>query len=424
MQHIDTTKYNIHLKIDANGIVEQSDIVGAIFGQTEGLLGSDLDIRDLQKTGRIGRIEVAITSKMGKSKGTITISSSLNKIETSVLAASLETIEKIGPCTATVEVTRVEDIRSTKRQQIIDRAKVILNEVFDDTIPKSQEIAEEIREAIVIHEIKYYGKRKIPCGPTMESSDDIIIVEGRADVLNLLRYGIKNTVSVGGTNVPNEVVQLTKKKNATAFTDGDRGGKLIIKELLQVADIDFIARAPRGKSVEDLIQKEIVRALQQKQPIEQVSEEYAIIETELQPTHIKHARLPKRKEISKLKSPLEKGIEDGKIQKLPPKPIVEFPKNIPQNQKLKIYSEKIIGTFGAKFLDSDNNIIKKTSVRDLIKVLKKTDDDVKSVIFDGIVTQRILDIAMDKGVENIIGAKIGHIAKTPISINISTVHEL
>lgn len=40
-EEISTTKYLIHAQINANGIVEKPDVVGAIFGQTEGLLSND-----------------------------------------------------------------------------------------------------------------------------------------------------------------------------------------------------------------------------------------------------------------------------------------------------------------------------------------------------------------------------------------------
>ena len=275
MQNADTTKYIIHTKISADGVIERPDIVGAIFGQTEGLLGTDLDLRELQKTGRIGRIEVMATTKAGKTRGNIFIPSSLDKVKTSVLAASLETIDRVGPCTATIEVTKVEDVRAVKRASIIERAKVIYTTLFDEDLLESQEIADVVRESVRIEGITFFGKNKIPAGPEYDS-DNIIIVEGRADVLNLLKYGIKNTVSVGGTNIPPEVAELTKGKTVTVFTDGDRGGELIIRELMQVANVDFVARPPDGKAVEDLVQKEIVLSLRKKIPAAQYAEKCGI----------------------------------------------------------------------------------------------------------------------------------------------------
>ncbi|SES98343.1 DNA primase [Methanococcoides vulcani] len=442
MQNTDTTKYIIHSKINADGIIERPDIVGAIFGQTEGLLGSDLDLRDLQKTGRIGRIEVSVAAKGGKTKGNIFIPSSLDRVETSILAASLETIDRVGPCTAKIEVSQVEDVRATKRKQIIDRAKYILTDMFDENLPESQEIADEVRQSVRIEEMQYYGKNKIPCGPNVIDSDAIVVVEGRADVLNLLRYGIKNTICVGGTNVPPEVAELTKKKTVTAFTDGDRGGKLIIKELLQVADIDYIARAPDGKSVEDLVQREIVRSLRQKIPVEQALESYSI-KGESKPAKEEKpaktgriARLPKRKErvkgelsrpsagAQKLEKKADRSEEEPKQVKparlvKPAKPAK--PAQIsPQARRFKPHSDALLGTLGARLLDSKDKVIEETAVRDLVNTLKETSDSIKTVVFDGVVTQRILDIASDKGIENLIGVKKGNIAKSPATVNVLT----
>ena len=441
MQNADTTKYIIHSKISADGIIERPDIVGAIFGQTEGLLGSDLDLRDLQKTGRIGRIEVLVSAKGGKSKGTILVPSSLDKVETSILAASLETIDRVGPCSAKIEITNIEDVRATKRKQIIERAKFILTGMFDTNVPESQEIADEVRQSVRVEEMQYFGKNKIPCGPAVFDSDAIVVVEGRADVLNLLRYGIKNTICVGGTNVPPEVAELTKKKETvTAFTDGDRGGELIIKELLQVANIDYIARAPDGKSVEDLVQKEIVRALRQKIPVEQVMDKYSLKDSDSMKAPAVQ-RLPKQKErrtveIPRVAAPTklkkrpikqrEFPQEAVAVQALPEEEqeIVEVVKLSPAAKKFKSHADELMGTFGARFLDAGNNVIGETAVRDLVNNLKNYNGDIKSVIFDGVITQRILDIAENKGIENLVGAKIGSITKRPSSVKILTVRDL
>ncbi|MBP2029937.1 DNA primase [Methanohalophilus levihalophilus] len=435
MQSSDTTKYIIHSKVNADGVIERPDIVGAIFGQTEGLLGSDLDLRDLQKTGRIGRIEVIVNTKGGKTRGNIHIPSSLDRIETSILAASLETIDRVGPCTAKIEVSQIEDVRATKRKHIIDRAKYILTDMFDENLPESQEIAEEVRQSVRIEEMQYYGKNKIPCGPNVLDSDAIVVVEGRADVLNLLRYGIKNTICVGGTNVPPEVAELTKKKTVTAFTDGDRGGKLIIKELLQVADIDYVARAPDGKSVEDLVQREIVRSLRQKVPVEQAIDAYSI-EGESSgktPATAKKGRLPrvaKRKErvvkpdvsrtASKTKDlaePKERKESRHRPERRQSPARRSYP---PEASRFKKHSEDLTGTLGARLLDNEDKVISETPVRDLVNALKESEENIKSVVFDGVITQRILDIASSRGIENLVGVKRGNITKNPTSVKVYT----
>lgn len=442
MQNTDTTKYIIHSKINADGVIERPDIVGAIFGQTEGLLGSDLDLRDLQKTGRIGRIEVIVNTKSGKARGNILIPSSLDKIETSILAASLETIDRVGPCSANIEVTNVEDVRATKRQQIVDRAKFILTDMFDVNLPESQEIADEVRQSVRIEEMQYYGKKKIPCGPNMLESDAIVVVEGRADVLNLLRYGIKNTVCVGGTNVPPEVAELTKTRTVTAFTDADRGGELIIKELLQVADIDYIARAPDGKCVEDLVQREIVRALRQKVPVEQAMEKYAIRQSDSQKAK-RVSRLPKRSERrgAEVKRHVAEKVEtvpaklrertvsepSQQRRRAPAKKVESKPKaavsakEAMEGNRFKSHVDALAGTLGARLLGSDDDVVVETAVRDLVHTLKESSEIVKSVVFDGVITQRILDIAADKGIENLVGVKVGNISKSPAAVKVFTV---
>ncbi len=401
MQDSDTTKYVIQAKITADGIIERPDVVGAIFGQTEGLLGSDLDLRDLQKTGRIGRIDVTIGSKGGKSGGTITIPSSLDRVETAILAASLETIDRVGPCTAHIELDKMVDVRATKRKQIIDRAKYVLTDMFNQTVPESQEIADEVKKAVRVEEIVEYGSEKLPAGPHVAESDAIIIVEGRADVLNLLRYGIKNSIAVGGTSIPDSIIPLCKEKTVTAFTDGDRGGELIIKELLQVADIDFVARAPDGKGVEELVQKEIVTALRQKEPIEQAIVSYASSSESKRRTYDHGGRVNKK--------------------------VIAKPRKIakPENGSgLMTHARELADTTSARLLDSDTNILEEVPVRDLAGSLKSCTDSIDSVVFDGVITQRLLDIAAEKNVKCIVGAEIGHITKHPTAVKILTVADL
>ncbi|AAM30991.1 DNA primase [Methanosarcina mazei Go1] len=518
MQNTDTTKYIIHSKINADGVIERPDIVGAIFGQTEGLLGADLDLRDLQKTGRIGRIEVMVTAKGGKTKGNIFVPSSLDKVETSILAASLETIDRVGPCSAKIEVFQVEDVRAVKRKKIIERAKLIFTKMFDETVPESQELADEVRQSVRVDELTYYGKSRIPCGPNVLNSDAIIILEGRADILNLLRYGIKNTICVGGTNIPPEVAELTKKKTVTAFTDGDRGGELIIRELLQVADIDYVARAPDGKCVEDLVQKEIIRALRRKVPVEQIIEKYGIQERENEDSACRLERVSKRKirapeivpriaekklhkrvkvhrvspkadiheeefpeemeetgperapekifekvteriperpaektsaaaerveartsvakpavmaravpatRVTRGKAAAEKGpavkVPGGEAVRVSPAPARQAPAPVsPEAIRFRPHVDALKGTLTARILDSDDKVIEEIAVRDLASRLKNYRDNVKSVVFDGVITQRLVDIASSNEIKNLIGVKIGNIAKVPADMEVLT----
>ncbi len=267
-----TTKYLISARLSTDGIVEKPDIVGAIFGQTEGLLGDELDLRDLQKSGRIGRIEVEVSSSKGKSEGVVYVPSSLDQVETAILASALETIDRVGPCKARITIEKIEDVRVSKRNKIVERAKELLNELMKASKTSGGDLTDSVRQSFQMEEVVHYGKERLPAGPNIEDSDAIIVVEGRSDVLNLLKYGIKNTIAVEGTNVPQTIIDLAKEKVVTAFVDGDRGGELILRELLQVAEIDFIARAPAAQEVEELTQKQIVKCLRNKVPADQFAE--------------------------------------------------------------------------------------------------------------------------------------------------------
>ncbi|HEC91705.1 MAG TPA: DNA primase, partial [Candidatus Atribacteria bacterium] len=257
-------KYLIHARLVAQGVIEKPDVIGAIFGQTEGLLGTDLELRELQRTGRIGRIEVRVTTRKGSSEASIVIPSSLDASETSLIASSLETIEKVGPCDAKIVVNRVEDVRSQKRRYVVDRAKEILKQLMEEGIPDSQKISEMIKQSVRSWEVSSFNG--LSCGPNIRDYDEIIIVEGRADVITLLKNGIRNVIAIEGSKIPKSITTLTKEKITTAFLDGDRGGDLDLKKLLSVADIDFVARADEGKEVEELSKKQIYKALREKIP--------------------------------------------------------------------------------------------------------------------------------------------------------------
>jgi DNA primase len=266
----DTAKYLIHATFTADGVVERSDVVGAIFGQTEGLLGEQLDLRELQQSSKVGRIDVEVDVTHGQAEGTVTIASGLDRVATATLAASLETLTRIGPCQARCEVTDIEDVRAAKRRRVVERAKELLNTAFDDSVMSSDEILREVREHVRVEDVTEY--EGFPAGPRVADSDAIIVVEGRSDVLQLLKYGIKNAVAVEGTNVPEVVADLTAERTVTAFLDGDRGGDLILRELADVGDVDYVALAPAEKSVEDLSHHEVFDALREKVPYSVVAD--------------------------------------------------------------------------------------------------------------------------------------------------------
>jgi DNA primase len=407
-----TTKYLIKAHIKADGIIEKSDVVGAIFGQTEGLLGDELDLRELQRSARVGRIEVELESKNGKSQGDIILPTSLDKVETVILAAAFESIDRVGPCKATITAEEVEDVRVARRKKVIERAKELLNKVMEEGKIEGETIADNVRQAVQVEEITNFGPDHCPAGPNIEKSDAIIIVEGRRDVLNLLKYGIKNVIAVGGTNIPKSVSELTKERISTAFVDGDRGGELILKELLQTADIDFVARAPQTREVEEIPQKLIMKALKNKIPAEQYAEMYDI-------------KVEKKEEVE------EKSAKKGKAEA---KPVGIKPKaEVTKKEKEKVITEKqkgygkildeISGSLKAVLFDKNDKELKKIPVRELTDSLKKS-DDIYTVVFDGIVTQRLLDIANSKNVKEVIGIKLGNVIKMPSSVKVLTKKDL
>lgn len=447
MEISDTTKYFIHANLTADGVVERSDVVGAIFGQTEGLLGDELDLRDLQRSSKISRMDVEVESENGKSYGTITIGSSLDKVETAVLAASLETIERVGPCTANVEIEMVEDVRATKRKRVVERAKYILTELFDENTLDTQEILNEVRETVRTAEISTYAG--LPAGPNVERSDAILIVEGRADVLNLLKYGIKNAIGVEGTNIPEEIGDLSQKKTVTAFVDSDRGGELILKELAQIADVDYVARPPEGRDVEDLTHKEVMKALRDKMPFdiavsgdgveETVDEE---VETNGEPTEEEISPETTTQSVKEDEVEDEHGKVDEEETKTTDTSSIQDLEDIKENEELseevtqqllatveeddplRAGFTSIKGTNKALLLDSNNNEIEKVDLDTLPDRLKSLNGEVSSVVVDGEITQRVLDIASMKGIERVVGEKLGYIAKKPLDVKVVTESEL
>jgi len=257
-------KYMIHVTFTAEGALEKPDVIGAIFGQTEGLLGAELEMRELQKEGKIGRIEVDLERRDKKTTGKIKIPTALDQSETTLIAAAIETIERVGPSDAQLEVERIEDVRGSKRDYIIERAKKLMKEIQGST--DSREISNEIKDSSKMSEVREYGKSKLPYGDI--SGKELIVVEGRADVLNLMRNGIDNVIAMNGTKLPEEIKELSQEKEITLFVDGDRGGKLIVRNVVDNARIKHIAVAPDGKEVEELTGKEILMNLRKKLTLE------------------------------------------------------------------------------------------------------------------------------------------------------------
>jgi DNA primase len=258
-------KYSILADFVAEGPFQKPDVIGALFGQTEGLLGSDMELRELQKEGKIGRIEVDLVTEGGKTTGEIIIPTALDKTETTIIAASLETIDKIGPTDAKITIRDISDVRGSKRDYIMERAKTLLAGIKNEGMD-SAEMETELRESSRVSKAVEYGSEGLSAGPSIDDEKELIVVEGRADVVNMLKFGIKNVIGMQGTKFPKTITTLGETKELTLFVDGDRGGKLIAQNVCDNAKIVYIAVAPDGKEVEELAGKELIQALRKKVP--------------------------------------------------------------------------------------------------------------------------------------------------------------
>ena len=371
-----TIKYVIHAKFDIEGVVEKPDVIGAVFGQTEGLFGPELDLRELQKTGRIGRIEIDLHSKNDRTFGSITIPTSLDRVSTALIAASIESINRVGPCSAKVTLDKIEDIREARRKVIIDRAKEILHKWNIESMPSVDEVYKQISDTMKLGKVEKYGPEDLPAGPELMSAKEIIVVEGRADIINLMRCGLLNTVALEGAKVPESIKKLTKEKEATALLDGDRGGDLILKELLQVTSVRFVGRAPRGKEIEECNCKEITEALEAKIAVAELNKP--------------------RKET---------------------KPKVELPDQINEAAK------SLQGTLEAISLNEKLEQVERLPVSQLAERLQQS-SGVDTVIFDGIITQRIVDIASEKNIKRIIASRVSEAVKPALNVELVTFQEV
>lgn len=355
-------KYMIHANFVAEGALEKPDIIGAIFGQTEGLLGADLEMRELQKEGKIGRIEVDVERSDKKTQGIIKIPTALDQSETTLIAAAIETIERIGPCDAQIDVERIEDVRGSKRDYIIERAKKLMQGIEGST--DSRAISNEIKDSAKIAEVSEYGESKLPCGDL--SGNEIIVVEGRADVLNLMRNGVKNVISMNGTKLPDEIKELSKTKEITLFVDGDRGGKLIAQNVCDNAKVKHIAIAPQGKEVEELTGKEILMHLRKK-----VSPEEFF-------SFFKERKASGGREVTKEK--------ERALQKI---------------------AQKIDGSKNALLLDHSLHTIREISARGIAAFLRRNKARVFAIVMDGAATTPIVRAAEDNHVKAIVAKNFG-----------------
>ncbi len=370
-------KYMIHANFSAEGALEKPDVIGAIFGQTEGLLGAELEMRELQKEGKIGRIEVDLHKEGKNTVGVVKIPTALDQSETTLIAAAIETIERIGPCDSQITVERIEDVRGSKRDYIIERAKKLMSEIHGTT--DSREISAEIKESAKIAGIREYGDNKLPCGDI--SGKELIVVEGRADVVNLLRNGVNNVIGMNGTKLPDEIRELGKEKEITLFVDGDRGGKLIAQNVTENANVTYIATAPDGKEVEELTGKEILMNLRKKVPVKDFFSGFS----------------EKKKSYS----------TESKEERTEKKAEEPFDLTAEKKEKLKKISKQNEGNGKAIILDSNLNEIKSVSVKTLVSTLKRFRTKITALVIDGTATTPIIISAEEVSCKVIVAKNFG-----------------
>ena len=408
-----SAKYIVHANIDIEGVVDRPDVIGAIFGQTEGLLGADLELRELQRSGRIGRIEVTTETRSGKTTGKILIPSSLDKAETAIVGAAMEIIQRIGPCNAKIKVENIEDVRISKRQFVVERAKELLSTLINTMQPDSQELADEVAYSVRVMEIREYGKDRLAAGPGIEEGDDIIIVEGRADVLNLLKHGFKNAIAMNGTSCPQTIINLSREKNTTVFVDGDRGGVLNIKELLQVAEIDFVTKAPDGKEVEELTQKEIHKALRARIAAEQAKLEFGKDVESLSQRPTSYSRQPSH---ARPRSAPVRSVSSSRTSK----PAIL---SADQKKKFKSMIEDLIGTKGAYFLDDKMNKLGKVPITELAATIKSLPKGINAIVLDGVIDKATVQVAERAQVKYLIGMDT-KVKQNETRISLMTINDL
>ena len=376
-------KYLVKLKFEVDGVVERADVIGAIFGQTEGLFGPEMNLNELQKSWKVGRIEINLESKNDKTRGEVIIPMSTDIGTAALIAAAVESVDKVGPCSARFSVGAIEDVRAVKRKQIVDRAKLIVRDWSSKTSSEGENLLKDVTESTKRAKVINYGMENLPAGPGVYSSDLVYLVEGRADVVLFLRAGIENVVALEGTSVPDSIIELGRKKRLIAVLDGDRGGDLIEKELAQVVRVEKVLRAPAGKEVEDLTPIDVLNMLKAEAPAP--------------------LRRERAAERAAPKAPEE-----------PDEPVVAKTKELFPN---------LNGTLEAILLDPSLQEIGRFPISELVQKMEAT-SGAQYLIFDGIVTQRLVESAAKMGVKGIIGHRTGELNEVPGDVRIGTFRDL
>ena len=377
MPYTGIVKYHVKLSFEVDGLVERADIIGAVFGQTEGLLGPEMNLNELQRVSKVGRIEVEIKSTENTTSGTALLPMSTDVDTCALIAAAIESIDKVGPFDSKFNLDAIDDVRAAKKEDIVRRAKEIKQKWSTKSVSEGDTMLKDVHEG---HsgKVAEYGPNKLPCSSGIYDSPWIILVEGRADILNLLRAGYDNALAIEGAKIDESIKDLCAKKDkVVAFLDGDRAGGFILKELKSVVNIDLELRADEGIEVEELTPQRIADIL---------------------------------KDADK----------DVKQQTAEPKQVSETDKPLADATN-KVYQD-LNETLEAIGLDSDNNQLFKVPISELVDKLS-TQTGIKYLILDGIITQRLLDGAKQSGIEYVVGHRVANLSNSD-GVTLKTFTEL
>jgi 5S rRNA maturation endonuclease (ribonuclease M5) len=370
-------KYHVKLSFDVDGLVERADIIGAIFGQTEGLLGPEMNLNELQRVSKVGRIEVNTTSTENTTNGNVLLPMSTDVDTCALISAAIESIDKVGPFDCNFKLDAIDDVRASKKEDIVRRAKEIKQKWSTKSVSEGDTMLKDVHESIA-GKVTTYGPNKLPCSTGIHDSPWIILVEGRADILNLLRAGFDNALAINGATIDESIKELCKsKKKIVAFLDGDRAGGFILKELKSVVNVDIELRADTGIEVEELTPQRVADILN---------------DTKI--------------EMEKLGTgPVTVNEDDKSLATV----------------ISKIYPD-LNETLESVALDDKDNQLFKIPISELVDKLS-TQTGVKCLILDGIITQRLLDNAKTSGIGCIVGHRAAKLSNLD-GVKIKTFTEL
>lgn len=400
MPNTGIVKYHVKLKFEVDGIVEKADIIGAIFGQTEGLLGPEMNLNELQKVSKVGRIEVNVDTKSNTTKGDALLPMSTDISTAALISAAIESIDKVGPFQGKFLLVGIDDIRAIKKKVIVDRAKKIIQEWATKTISEGEEMLRDVYDASKPGKLTTFGKAQLACGTGVFESPYIILVEGRADVINLLRAGFDNSIAIEGAKIDETITNLTSGKKVIAFLDGDRAADLILKELQGLVKIDKVLRAPTGKEVEECTPLEISEIL--KDVAETGSEQLEAPVQQQQKSTRKPRAYGNNNSASTYQEVSHSNTNNG-----------ENVNDDPQiTSAVKEVYPQINETLEALILDNSMQVLLKVPVSEIIKRLDSL-EGARFLVMDGIITQRLIDAAYRAGIEYVVGHRMAELKKSP-----------